>query len=42
MRQQANDRNREELNHLFRLESLQKHPPERIQQKDSKINNMQH
>jgi hypothetical protein len=30
---QANDRNREELNHLFRLESLQKHPPERIQQK---------
>ena len=30
---QANDRNREEFNHLFRLESLQKHPPERIQQK---------
>jgi hypothetical protein len=30
---QANDRNSEELNHLFRLESLQKHPPERIQQK---------
>jgi hypothetical protein len=30
---QANDRNREELNHLFRLESLQKQPPERIQQK---------
>ena len=33
MRQRANDRNREELNHLFRLENLQKHPPERIQQK---------
>ena len=33
MRQQANDRNREELNHLFRLENLQKHPPEGIQQK---------
>jgi len=33
MRQQENDRKREELNHLFRLESLQKHPPERIQQK---------
>ena len=33
MRQRANDKNREELNHPFRLESLQKHPPERIQQK---------
>jgi exonuclease III len=33
MRQRANDRNREELYHLFRLEILQKHPPERIQQK---------
>jgi len=33
MRQQVNDRKREEFNHLFRLESLQKHPPERIQQK---------
>jgi hypothetical protein len=33
MRQQANDRNREELNHIFRLENLQKHPPEGIQQK---------
>jgi len=42
MRQRANDRNREELYHLFRLEILQKHPPERIQQKRLKINNMQY
>lgn len=33
MRQQVNDRKREKHEHPFRLESLQKHPAEKIQLK---------